>query len=45
MIQTDTSKMGSTEDRSFMMFPQRPDTGETPADIYGIEHLLRLFGE
>ena len=37
------SDVESTEERSFMFFPQTIN-GESPADIYGPEHLLRLFG-
>ena len=37
------SDVESTEERSFMFFPQTLN-GENPADIYGAEHLLRLFG-
>ena len=29
---------------SFMPYPIMAN-GDSPADIYGVEHLLRLFGE
>ncbi|XP_057314881.1 male-specific lethal 3 homolog isoform X2 [Hydractinia symbiolongicarpus] len=42
-LRIDIPKMtGSTDNKNFVIFPQRSD-GDTPADIYGIEHLLRLF--
>lgn len=41
-LSTDTHHSDISHDKTFMVYPQTSD-GNTPADIYGLEHLLRLF--